>query len=115
MGDFHNYQTSGLLRNNGFIEIQGHALSDNLFQQRGTGTGRMINNDVNAGQTQYISGSYAVRGGHASIGVNDGSFYNLELGNDQGIVWLNGKPAVKATTLSNLSLPLAAESLLGPG
>jgi len=90
MGDFHNYQTSGLLRNNGFIEIQGHALSDNLFQQRGTGTGRMINNDVNAGQTQYISGSYAVRGGQASIGVNDGSFYNLELGNDQGIVWLNG-------------------------
>ena len=90
MGDFHNYQTSGLLRNNGFIEIQGHALSDNLFQQRGTGTARMINNDVNAGQTQYISGSYAVRGGQASIGVNDGSFYNLELGNDQGIVWLNG-------------------------
>ncbi|MDG1428283.1 MAG: hypothetical protein P8P87_05295, partial [Crocinitomicaceae bacterium] len=35
MGDFHNYQATGLLRNNGFIEIQGHAISDNLFQQRG--------------------------------------------------------------------------------
>ncbi|MDG1331498.1 MAG: T9SS type A sorting domain-containing protein [Crocinitomicaceae bacterium] len=90
MGDFHNYQVSGLLRNNGFIEIQGYALSDNLFQQRGTGTALFINNDVNVGQTQYISGSYAVRGGQAAIGVDDGSFYNLELSNDQGIVWLNG-------------------------
>ena len=90
MGDVHNYQATGLLRNDGFIEIQGHALSDNLFQQRGTGTALMINNDVNAGETQYISGSYAVRGGQAAIGVNDGSFYNLELANDQGIVWLNG-------------------------
>lgn len=90
MGDFHNYQAAGVLRNDGLVEIQGHALSDNLFQQRGTGTTRMINNDVNGGQTQYISGSYAVRGGQAAIGVNDGSFYNLQLGNDQGIVWLNG-------------------------
>ncbi|MFT6244347.1 MAG: hypothetical protein ACJA0U_001610 [Salibacteraceae bacterium] len=90
MGDFHNYQATGLLRNNGFVEIQGHAISDILFQQRGTGRVLMINNDVNAGETQYISGSYAVRGGQAAIGVNDGSFYNLELGNDQGVVWLNG-------------------------
>lgn len=90
MGDFHNYQGTGLLRNNGFVEIQGYALSDNLFQQRGTGTTRFINNDVNAGETQYIAGSYAVRGGQAAIGVNDGSFYNLELSNDQGVVWLNG-------------------------
>ncbi|MFK7783974.1 MAG: T9SS type A sorting domain-containing protein [Crocinitomicaceae bacterium] len=90
MGDFHNYQTSGLLRNDGFVEIQGHAFSDNLFEQRGVGTALFINNDVNAGQTQYISGSYAVRGGQAAIGVNDGSFYNLQLANDQGIVWLNG-------------------------
>lgn len=90
MGDFHNYQSTGLLRNDGFIEIQGYALSDNLFQQRGTGTTRFINNDVNAGEVQYISGSYAVRGGQSAIGVNDGSFYNLELSNDLGIVWLNG-------------------------
>ena len=90
MGDFHNYQASGVLRNNGFIEIQGHALSDNLFQQRGTGITLMTNADVNVGQTQYIQGSYAVRGGQAAIGVNDGSFYDLELANDQGIVWLNG-------------------------
>lgn len=90
MGDIHNYQATGLLTNNGFIEVQGHALSDNLFQQRGTGTTRMINNDINIGETQFISGSYAVRGDQTSIGVNDGSFYNLELGNDQGIVWLNG-------------------------
>lgn len=90
MGDFHNYQSTGLLRNNGFIEIQGHALSDNLFQQRGTGRVLMINNDVNIGTTQFIQGSYAVRGNQSAIGVNDGSFYNLELANDQGFIWLNG-------------------------
>jgi hypothetical protein len=90
MGDVHNYQATGLLANFGFLEIQGDALSDNLFQQRGTGTTRFINNDVNIGLTQYISGSYAVRGGQGAIGVNDGSFYNLELGNDQGYIWLNG-------------------------
>jgi hypothetical protein len=28
-----------------------------------------------------------VRGGQSQIGVNDGSFYNLELANDQGIVY----------------------------
>lgn len=90
MGDLHNYQATGLLSHSGFLEIQGDALSDNLFQQRGTGTTRFINNDVNVGQTQYISGSYAVRGGQSAIGVNDGSFYNLELANDQGYIWLNG-------------------------
>ncbi len=90
MGDFHNYQATGLLTHDGFIEIQGHVLSDNQFQQRGTGTTLITNVDVNAGQTQYIQGSYAVRGGQSAIGVNDGSFYDLELANDQGIVWLNG-------------------------
>lgn len=90
MGDVHNVQATGLLDNDGYLEVQGHMYSDNLFQQRGTGTTRMINDDVNMGQTQFISGSYAVRGGQAAIGVNDGSFYNLELANDQGIVWLNG-------------------------
>jgi hypothetical protein len=90
MGDVHNVRATGLLDNDGYLEVQGHMYSDNLFQQRGTGTTRMINDDVNMGQTQFISGSYAVRGGQAAIGVNDGSFYNLELANDQGIVWLNG-------------------------
>lgn len=90
MGDVHNVQATGLLDNDGYLEVQGHMYSDNLFQQRGTGTTRMINDDVNIGQTQFISGSYAVRGGQAAIGMNDGSFYNLELANDQGIVWLNG-------------------------
>lgn len=89
-GDFHNYVATGTLDNDGYIEVQGNHYSDNLFQQRGTGTTRLINDDVNIGETQFISGSYAVRGGQAQIGVNDGSFYNLELSNDQGIVWLNG-------------------------
>jgi len=90
LGDVHMRNATGLLENNGLLVVQGDLYSDNLFQQRGTGTTRLINNLVNIGQTQFISGSYAVRGGQASIGVNDGSFYNLELANDQGIVWLSG-------------------------
>jgi Fe-S cluster assembly scaffold protein SufB len=89
-GDVHNYQSIGRLENNGLIVCQGNMYSDNQFQQRGTGTTRLRNNNVNAGQVQFINGSYAVRGGQSQIGVNDGSFFNLELANDQGIVWLNG-------------------------
>ena len=90
LGDVHNYQSTGRLENNGLIVCQGDMYSDNLFQQRGTGTTRLRNNNVNTTQTQFIQGSYAVRGGQSQIGVNDGSFYNLELSNSQGIVWLNG-------------------------
>lgn len=90
-GDVHNYDPTGLLENNGLLVVQGSMYSDNLFQQRGTGTTRLQNNQVNIGQPQFISGSYAVRGtGTANIGVNDGSFYNLEIANDQGYIWLNG-------------------------
>lgn len=93
LGDVHNYESTGQLENYGLLVVQGDMYSDNLFQQRGTGTTRMRNNLVNIGQTQFISGSYAVRGaGSANIGVNDGSFYNLELANDQGIVWLQTSP-----------------------
>lgn len=88
LGDVHMRQGSGTLHNDGFIKMQGNAYSDNLFQQRGTGTFLVQNSDVNTGERQFISGSYAVRGGQGQIGVNDGSFYNLELGNDQGIVYL---------------------------
>lgn len=89
-GDVHMYQASGDLENYGLIKMQGNAYSDNLFQQRGTGTFRVENSDVNVGERQFISGSYAVRGGQAQTGVNDGSFYNLELANSQGIVYLVG-------------------------
>ena len=90
LGDVHNFLAGGILENNGMIVVQGDMYSDALFQQRGTGTTHMRNNLTNVGQTQFISGSYAVRGGQSAIGVDDGSFYNLELSNDQGIVWLNG-------------------------
>lgn len=89
-GDIHMYQASGDLENNGLIKMQGNAYSDNLFQQSGTGTFRVENSNVNVGERQFISGSYAVRGGQSQIGVNDGSFYNLELANSQGIVYLVG-------------------------
>ena len=48
----------------------------------------MENSDVNTAERQFISGSYAVRGDQSQIGVNDGSFYNLELNNSQGFVYL---------------------------
>lgn len=89
-GDVHMNGSSGLLDNDGFIEVQGNMFSDNQFQQRGTGTVRMENNDVNVNDRQFIQGSYAVRGGQAQIGNNDGSFYNLELANTQGVVHLVG-------------------------
>lgn len=93
-GDFYTQGGAATLENNGLIKVQGHSYSDNIFQQRGTGTFRIQNSDINIGETQLISGSYAVRGGQAQIGFNDGSFYNLELANDQGIVYLVGTGSV---------------------
>lgn len=90
MGDVHQMGATALMDHDGYLEVQGNMYSDNLFQQRGTGTTKLINDDVNAGQRQFISGSYAVRGGQAATGVDDGSFYDLQLANDQGVVWLNG-------------------------
>ena len=89
-GDVHMMQATGDLENYGLIKVQGNSYSDNLFQQSGTGTYRVENTDVNIGERQFISGSYAVRGGQAMTGVDDGSFYTLELANDQGIVYLSG-------------------------
>lgn len=87
-GDVHMQQNTGTLENNGLLKVQGNLYSDANFQQRGTGTTLIENSDVNVGERQFISGSYAVRGGTAQIGVNDGSFYNLELNNDQRVVYL---------------------------
>lgn len=88
LGDVHMQGSTATLDNNGLIKVQGNLSSDALFQQRGTGTVLMENSDVNTGERQFISGSYAVRGGIAQIGVDDGSFYNLELNNSQGMVYL---------------------------
>ena len=87
-GDMH--MMGGTLNNDGDVEVQGNLYSNTSLQQRGTGVVRLRNNVVNAGQTQFISGSYAVRGGQSQIAANDGSFYDLELANDQGIVYLIG-------------------------
>ena len=89
-GDVYMEGSTALLNHNGLMEVQGNMFSDNQFQQRGTGTVRLENNDVNSSERQFIEGSYAVRGGQAQIGVNDGSFYNLELANTQGVVHLDG-------------------------
>lgn len=86
LGDVH--MQGGTLNNDGLLKSDGDLYSDNTFQQRGAGITRLQNNLSNVGQVQKISGNYAVRGGQASTGVNDGSFYDLQLANDQGIVWL---------------------------
>jgi len=88
-GDHHE-MGNGTLENNGLIKVQGHSYSSATLQQTGTGNYRIENSDVNIGERQGVSGSFAVRGGQASIGVNDGSFYDLDLANDQGIVYLIG-------------------------
>lgn len=87
-GDVHMQGAGGTLNNNGLLKVQGNMYSDNAFQQRGTGTTLLENSDINTNERQFISGSYAVRGGVAQIGVNDGSFYNLEINNSQGAVYL---------------------------
>jgi type IX secretion system substrate protein len=91
-GDMYNngFARPAWLINNGFIEVQGNLYSNTLFQQRGVGTLRMNNRQVNLNERQFIQGSYAVRGGQAKIGVDDGSFYNLELNNSTGYVHLTG-------------------------
>ncbi|MEM7037519.1 MAG: T9SS C-terminal target domain-containing protein, partial [Bacteroidota bacterium] len=89
-GDLHNEGATATQDNDGFMEVQGNLFSDNLFQQRGTGTVRIENNDVNVNERQFIEGSYAVRGGSSQIGTDDGSFFNLELANTQGAVHLVG-------------------------
>ena len=89
-GDVHMRGATGLLENYGLVRTQGNSYSDNLFQQRGTGTYRIENSNVNIAERQFVQGSYAVRGGQAVTGVNDGSFYNLELANSQGVVYLVG-------------------------
>lgn len=91
-GDVHNI--GGLFYNDGFVQVQGNMYSDNSFQQRGSGTLRLENTDVNTGERQFISGSYAVRGGQAAIGIDDGSFFNLELANTTGYVYLSGNGSV---------------------
>ncbi|MBL1279539.1 MAG: T9SS type A sorting domain-containing protein [Fluviicola sp.] len=88
LGDVHMTGATATLTNNGLIKTQGNSYSDNLFQQRGTGTYLIENSNVNIGERQFIEGSYAVRGGQGLVGVNSGAFYNLELANDQGIVYL---------------------------
>jgi len=105
-GDMHNI--GGTLSNDGLIEVQGNLYSDGTFQQRGTGTVRMENNDVNVNERQFISGSYAVRGGAASVGVDDGSFYNLELANTAGIVYLIGAGDIADVRNTVNFLPAAA-------
>jgi hypothetical protein len=105
-GDIHNL--GGTLSNDGLVEVQGNLYSDNAFQQRGVGTVRLENNDVNVGERQFISGSYSVRGGAAAIGVNDGSFFNLELANTAGLVYLTGTGNIADVRNSVDFLPAAA-------
>lgn len=109
-GDVHLVGTSTTLENNGLIQVEGNMYSNNTFQQRGTGTVRLYNENVNTGAPQFLDGSFAVRGGQAQIGVDDGSFYNLELANDQGIVYLIGTGNVADVQNSVDFAPAAASA-----
>ncbi|MGH1337439.1 MAG: T9SS type A sorting domain-containing protein [Aureispira sp.] len=100
-GDVHMQGATGTLNNNGLLKVQGNMSSDNNFQQRGTGTTLLENSDVNTNERQFISGSYAVRGGVAQIGVNDGSFYNLEINNSQRAVYLTNTNGVNVADVRN--------------
>lgn len=92
LGDVHVVSTSEF-QHNGLLEVQGNMYGSNTMRQTGTGTVRLHNRTVNIGEVQtiYSTDGFAVRGGYATIGSwLDGSFYNLELANDQGTVYLSG-------------------------
>ena len=91
-GDMYNNGNAkqAWLNNNGFIEVQGNLFSNKFFQQRGIGTFRLQNRQVNLNERQFIQGEYGVRGGQSKIGIDDGSFFNLELSNSTGYVYLSG-------------------------
>ncbi len=114
LGDVHMRGAAGMLSHYGLLKVDGNMYGDNLFQQRGTGTTRIQNNLANIGQIQKISGSYAVRGTSSIMtGVDDGSFYNLELANDQGVVWLETN-AIAGSTPYVADVRNAVDFLYGP-
>jgi Secretion system C-terminal sorting domain len=93
------------LTNNGFVWVQGNLFGDDRLEQRGTGTLRLMNSSTvggapYTGQYQVISGGYRVRGCQSAIGVTDGSIYNLELGNDQGLVFIKTEDADVRNTVN---------------
>jgi hypothetical protein len=101
-GDMTNNGTStpaGVhLNNNGFLWVLGNLYGDDALQQRGTGTTRLMNETSvftapYPTEYQVISGGYRVRGGQAATGVDDGSFYNLEVANDQGLTFIKNNDA----------------------
>lgn len=88
-GDVHLMGTS-TFTNNGLVRTQGNTFGSIDMQQRGTGTYRIENSTINTGEWQSLNGRLNVRGGQAQIGVDDGSFYDLELANDMGVVQVTG-------------------------
>lgn len=92
LGDLHMMSTT-TWENYGLMQVHGNLYASNTMQQRGTGTTRIMNSLVNVGEVQtiYNTNGYAVRSvGSSNLGINDGSFYNLELGNSLGRVYLSG-------------------------
>ncbi|MEI9954782.1 MAG: hypothetical protein WDM90_00360 [Ferruginibacter sp.] len=101
------------LTNNGFIWVQGNIYGDNAFKQAGTGTLRLQNKTAlyaapYASETyQVIQGGYRVNGGKAKIAdTDDGSFYNLELDNQGGQVFVKTNTDVRNRWILNQHLLL---------
>lgn len=105
-GDITNNQAgqTGIthLDNNGFIWVQGNLYGDNAFKQTGTGTLRLQNKTAlytapyASENYQVIQGGYRVNGGQATIaGTDDGSFYNLELDNQNGLTFIKTNTDVR--------------------
>jgi hypothetical protein len=92
------------LDNNGFVWVFGNMYGDKAFKQTGTGTLRLQNQTTlySAPYTsepyQVIQGGYRVNGGQSVIATdNDGSFYNLELDNSSGQVFIVDTTDVRNT------------------
>lgn len=107
-GDMTNNQAgvTGIthINNNGFVWLQGNAYGDNAVKQTGTGTLRLQNKTglyvapYATENYQVIQGGYRVNGGQSAIAASDdGSIYNLELDNQNGLVFIKNNTDVRGS------------------
>jgi len=105
-GDVTNNQAGSiatpLLTNNGFMWVQGNMYGDSAFAQSGNGAIRLQNKTLlytapyASENYQVIQGGYAVHGNQNAIGTAaDGSFYDLQLDNQNGLVFTKSNTDVR--------------------
>lgn len=109
------------LTHNGMLWVQGNVYGDNAFSQKGEGTLRLQNKTslyvapYETENYQVIAGGFAVKGGTSTVGSeNDGSFYNLELGNRAGLVFIGANTDVRGSVDFNPGAVTVDDNIVPP-